>query len=232
MLPLYQNFSLERTRIQGHLETLEFIEQQIVKVDASLAAATAPDPRLPLLIQLPGIGLVIATTILAAIGPISRFASASELVGYAGLGTRVHDSGETHKTGRITKAGRRDLRYVMVEAAQSAARTHPFWKGELERLQVRLGRKKAIVAIARKLLVVVWHVLTKETVDRHAHPQKVACSLFALAYKVGVRNLPDGQSAAGFTRQQLDRLGIGQELTDIPWGTKRPKLPASRLGTS
>jgi transposase len=222
---------LERARIGGYLETLEFIERQVDNLDACLAQAVASDPRLPLLVQLPGIGFVVATTVLAAIGTIARFASAKALVGYAGLGARVHDSGETHKTGRITKTGRRELRSVMVEAAQAAARTHPFWKDELARLEGHLGRPKAIVAIARKLLVVVWHVLTGETVDRHALPVKVANSLLGLAYRIGVSNLPDGQSAAGFTREQLDRLGVGQELTEIPWGTKRRKLPPSRIAT-
>jgi transposase len=76
-----------------------------------------------------------------------------------GLGTRVHDSGMTTRTGKITKAGRRDLRVALVEAAHVVANSHPHWKAELARLEPRLGRNRAIVAIARKLLVTVWHVL-------------------------------------------------------------------------
>jgi hypothetical protein len=57
----------------------------------------------------------------------------------------------------------------------------------------------------------------------------VATSLFTLAHRMRVQNLPDGQTALQFTRQQLDRLGIGQELTVIPWGTKKVKLPPSSL---
>jgi len=60
----------------------------------------------------------------------------------------------------------------------------------------------------------------------------VTCSFFALAYKVGVRNLPHGVGARQFVRDQLDRLGLGQELTHIPWGSKRFKLPPSRMGES
>ncbi len=92
-----------------------------------------------------------------------------------------------------------------------------------------MGRNKAMVAIARKLLVVVWHVLSEEQVDRYADPRQVACSFFAHAYKVGVKNLPEGQKALQFTRNQLDRLGIGAEPTQIPWGSKKFKLPASKL---
>jgi hypothetical protein len=97
---------------------------------------------------------------------------------------------------------------------------------------VRLGRSKAIVAIARKLLVAVWHVLSDEEVDCHADARQVACAFFAYAYKVGVKNLPDKQSALEYTRAQLDRLGIGAELSEIPWGSKRFKLPPSRLNAA
>jgi hypothetical protein len=146
-------------------------------------------------------------------------------VGYAGLGARVHDSGNTHQSGRITKAGRKDIRCVMVEAAHHAARTHPHWMAELKRLEPRLGKPKAMVAIGRRLLVAVWHVLTEGSADRFAQPQQVACALFAHAYHLGIANLPDGLSALQFTRQQLDRLKLGRELTHIPWGSKRFRLP-------
>ena len=81
----------------------------------------------------------------------------------------------------------------------------------------------------RDRLIAVWHVLTGATADRFASDEQVACSFFALAYKLQVRNLPDGMSALQFTRYHLDRLGIGQELTHIRWGSKTYKLPPSRL---
>jgi transposase len=92
--------------------------------------------------------MLTALTILSAIGTIERFEDAAHLVGYAGLGTRVHDSGQVRHNGRITKAGRRDLRSAMVDSANAAVRHHPFWKREFERLSPRLGRSKTIVAIA------------------------------------------------------------------------------------
>jgi transposase len=188
---------------------------------------------------MPGIGLINPITILAAIGDVTRFPEARKLVGYAGLGASVHDSGQSQRTGGtlapvtasagVTKQGRRDLRFAMVEAAHHASQKHPHWKGEFERLEPRLGRSKAVVAIARKLLIAVWHVLTEGCADKYADPEKVAYSFFHFAYKVGVKNLPGGVSATQFTRDQLDKLGIGEDLTEIPHGTKRPKLPKSRL---
>ena len=196
-----------------------------------MAALAAQDERVVLLLQLPGVGLIIALTLLAAIGDISRFPLAKQLVGYSGLGTRVHDSGQTRRTGRITKAGRRDIRAAMVEAAHTAARTHPHWQAELARLEPRLGKNKAIVAIARKLLVAVWHVLKEGHADRFADPERVARKLLKHAYRLGRAHRPQGQTAARYVRQQLDRLGLGAELTAISLGqTRHIALPPSQLG--
>jgi len=153
---------------------------------------------------------------------MQRFADPQHLVGYAGLGTRVHDSGMSTRTGRITKAGRRDLRVVLIEAAQIAANTHPHWKAELARLEPRLGRNKAIVAIARKLLITVWYVLSQHTTDRFAQPERIAQKFLKFAYQLGKARRPNGQSAAHFVRQHLDALHLGSELTSISWGSKKP----------
>jgi transposase len=220
---------LERQCMLSDLATLEFARSQTREVEIALNRQVAGDPRAPLLVQVTGIGLLTAITILAAIGDISRFPHAKQLVGYAGLGARVHASGETFTTGRITKSGRKDLRWAMVQAARHAVLDHPHWKEEYDRLARRIGDHKAIVAIARKLLVAIWHILSKEAADRYADPTQVACGLFAFAYRARVKNLPGGQSALQFTRDQMDRLGIGQDLLILPWGTKKYRLPPSRL---
>jgi transposase len=217
--------AMERVRIQNDFDTLAFAQAQIATLEETLTTLAALDERVLLLIQLPGIGIVTALTLLAAIGDIARFPAPSKLVGYAGLGARVHDSGLTHRSGRITKAGRRDIRAVMVEAAHIAANTHPHWQAELARLEPRLGRNKAIVAIARKLLVAVWHVLTESCADRFADLQIVARKLMQHAYRLGEENRPDGQSTAEYVREQLDRLGLGEDLTAIQWGKRSIPLP-------
>jgi transposase len=117
----------------------------------------------------------------------------------------------------------------MVDAANQAVRHHPHWIEDYEKRFEHLGRSKAVVAVARKLLVAVWYVLTKEQADKYADPTQVACSLFQLAHKIHVSNLPEGQSALQFTRNQLDRLNIGHEVKTIPWGSRRFKLPPSSL---
>ena len=215
----------EKVRILCDLDTLAFARQQIAILEAHLCQLAAQEPRLPLLLQLPGFNLINALTILAAIGDISRFPDAKHLVGYAGLGARIHDSGLTTHSGRITKAGRKDLRAALVQAAQTAANTHPHWQAELARLEPRLGRNKAIVAIARKLLVAIWHVLTFQVADKHADPVRVARKLMQVTYKLGQANRPSRQSSAAYVRSQLDRLQLGHDLSHIPWGTIKKPIP-------
>ena len=222
--------ALEKARVRCDLDTLVFAQAQIQLLEETMLALAVQDERVVRLLQLPGVGLITATTLLAAIGDISRFSKAKNLVGYAGLGARVHDSGQTHRTGRITKAGRRDIRAAMIEVAHTAARTHPYWQARLARLEPRLGKNKAIVAIARKLLVAVWRILTKNCPDRFADPERVACKLLKHAHRLGRARRPQGQSVAQYVRHQLDRLGLGAELTFISWGkTRCINLPPSQL---
>ena len=120
----------------------------------------------------------------------------------------------------------------MVTTAQVAVRHDDFWKHELARLEPRLGRNKAIVAIARKLLVVVWHArsVTKREADRHAHAPDVARGFLNMVYKdIGARNLPNGQTAPEFVRCGLDRIGLGKDLQRVKRGKHEYLLPQSSL---
>jgi transposase len=219
---------LEQVNVQSDLETLRFAESQRDRLTSMMEEIASQQEQITCILQLPGFGVVTAVTVWAAIGNIQRFADPQHLVGYAGLGTRVHDSGMSTRTGRITKAGRRDLRLVLIEAAQVAANSHPHWKAELARLQPRLGRNKAIVAIARKLLVAVWYILAQHKTDRFAQPEAIAQKFLKFAYQLGKENRPAGQSAAQFVRQRLDALHLGSDLTSIAWGSQKPiPLPPS-----
>jgi hypothetical protein len=85
-------------------------------------------------------------------------------------------------------------------------------------------------SVARKLLVSVWYVLTNEAPDRFAEPELVARKLLQYAYVLGKANRPASQSPGQFVRDHLDRLGLGADLTTIPWGAKKPRpLPPSAL---
>jgi transposase len=207
----------EKLRVQQDLSLLRSLEELVGEVEAELGRLSTSEPWVkqgPFLVQLPGLGVLSVMSLLAAIGDITRFPSAKKLVGYAGLGASVHDSGETHQGGHITKEGRRDLRGVMVEAAWVAVEHHPHWKAQFERLSRRIGKQKAIVAIARKLLVAVWHVLTEQQADCHADAQAIARKLMNWIAHAGVT---PGQHRDRLLLlyQQLDQLGLSEELEEI-----------------
>jgi hypothetical protein len=164
--------------------------------------------------QIPGFGILFSMIVLAAVGDISRFSHAKKLVGYAGLGAGVHDSGEKHRDKSITKEGRRELRWALVEAAWGAVRSDPYWKAQYQRLTKIKHPSKAIVAIARRLLVAAWHILTKREPYRHFDDETIAYKMLIWSWKM------DAKALHGLTRQQfakygLLRLGVGQDLTRI-----------------
>ncbi|HSN78659.1 MAG TPA: IS110 family transposase, partial [Anaerolineae bacterium] len=217
----------ERLLLTQDLLALDQLVPLIDQVETAIQLQSTCEPwasEVPYVLQQTGIGLVTAMTVLAAIGDINRFAHPSQLVGYAGLGARVHESGQTHNTGGITKQGRRELRAAMVEAAWVAVAHNAFWKAKFARYQRRLGNGKAIVAIARQMLVSTWYLWHNRTVDRHSNATAIAHKLWAWAEQGG-KPMRHGLTCGHFVRSQLDQLGIGQDLTELRYGSHVYRLP-------
>ena len=139
-----------------------------------------------------------------------HFEHAKNLVGYAGLGAGVHDSGLKHQGKGITKAGRKELRWALVEGAWGAVRSDPYWKAQYDGFKKR-GKysNEAIVAVARRMLVSVWHILTKREPYRHFDAETIAYKMLIWSQRM------DEKALKGMTRQQfakygLLRLGVGR----------------------
>jgi transposase len=135
---------------------------------------------------IPGISSVVASTVLASIGDVSRFPSAQKLSSYFGLTPKVRQSGDQPaRHGRISKQGNGDARKMLVEAAWSA-KTAP---GPLRAFFVRIHNKRgaaaAAVATARKLAVMIWHVLSGNAEYTFARPAFTAMKFRKLALKAG-----------------------------------------------
>src|SRR3546814_10368152 len=111
---------------------------------------------------IPGIDMVVAVGLLAAIGPIDRFTSPARLVAFLGLNPSVHQSGNSPaRHGRITKQGPCHARTMLVEAAWAAVRGPGPLRAFYERVRARRGTHVAAVAVARNIAVIVWHLLTR-----------------------------------------------------------------------
>ena len=119
---------------------------------------------MPLLVTVPGIGWVLAYTIAAEIGDISRFATPTKLTGYTGLCPRVYQSGQSDRRGALAKNGPRYLRWALIEATMHACR-HPLYRDRYQHTKQRLGRQRgakvAQVDLARRLAEAIWHMLTR-----------------------------------------------------------------------
>lgn len=118
-------------------------------------------------LAIPGVNRFTALLVIAELGEASRFPSPKHVTSYAGLVPSVHQSGSVRYNGSITKAGRRHLRWVLVQAAPKAVRS----PGRLQCFDLRLWAKKghhvAIVVAARKLLTFMWLVLVRDTECLH-----------------------------------------------------------------
>ncbi|MCP4205439.1 MAG: IS110 family transposase [Shimia sp.] len=202
--------AVERLRVQHDLATLDHVDGQIDEVNATLAQLSVADPwrpAAPFLLQMPGIGLVTAMTILSAIGDIRRFPTPKTLVGYAGLGVSLYASGQTTRSGGITKQGRRELRTALIQAAWVAVRFAPAWQARFRALQSRKGPQIAITIIARKILVVIWHVLTHRAIDRNADPRAIQRAFLDWATQHRLAT-SQGLSRAQFVQQALLQIGL------------------------
>lgn len=138
------------------------IEQQTGLLK-ELATSELYAERVRLLRTVPGIGLLSALHLIFELGDISRFARAEQLAAYVGLTPSQYSSGENVRMGRITRCGKSDLRTVLTEAAWTAIKKDTELREVYESLKFRRGAKKAIVAVARRLLLRCRRVLLDGT---------------------------------------------------------------------
>lgn len=156
-------------RVMDDLLTyIEHANAQLERLERYLNRTMHPDPRVGWLESLPGVGKVTAHYLIGEIGDIDRFASPKKLVSYAGLCPTTRSSGGKTWHGS-PRGGRRLLKWVMVEAAHTAVKRDAYFSGIFHGLKRRKGKKIAYVAVAHKMLKVIWHMLTEQ---RNYRPRK------------------------------------------------------------
>jgi transposase len=153
---------------------IDLLDERIAPLHEELRPFAAADPRVLLLRTIPGIGELLGLAIAAEIGDIARFGSPRKLIGYAGLAPRVNQSGERSRTGALSKAGSRTLRWAAVEAAHQAWRPTNPWHELYTQLAARHGKNPAKSAVARKVLIAAWHVLSREQPFKPSRPRGAA----------------------------------------------------------
>jgi transposase len=169
-VPLAQEEALAR---ESDLRLLELTELEIAQLDELLVCEAWQDEKVRLVMSIPGIDYTVAQTCLAAIGNIARFPNAKKLSAYLGLNPSTRQSGAHCYHGPITKQGNAHARWLLVQAAQHLAQYRGPLGQTMRRIVKRKNRNVAVVACARKLAVLLWHVLSSGEPFRYAQPKSL-----------------------------------------------------------
>ena len=176
----------ERLAVERHVRTLDRLLEDLRLVERDIARHALEDQGVRRLMTIPGIDMVVAVGLAAAIGDVARFASAERLVAYLGLNPSVRQSGQgPARHGRIAKQGRGHARGMLVEAAWAAARSPGPLRAFFQRVSARRGQHVAAVATARKLAVLAWRLLTRGEDYAWARPALQARKLRRLELRAG-----------------------------------------------
>lgn len=219
--------------LASDLRLLAASERELQELSLIIARAGAADARVKLLLTLPGVDLAVAQALVATLGDIQRFRSGDHAASYLGIVPSTRQSAEHCYHGSITKQGKGHTRWLMVQAAQHLDH-HP---GPLGVFFRRLARKKnrnvAVVATARKLVVIAWHMLRNNEPYRYALPRSTQTKLARLRVRAtGTRR--QGGNPKGSRR--ATNYGSGVRMRTIPRlaavyaSEQLPALPARTAG--
>lgn len=153
-LPICDRFELD-----DYLELIQMFESKINDTTEYIETFAPNDPAVRLVTTMTGMAYYNATAFIGEVGDIQRFASGDKLASFAGLTPRVHQSGERTKFGRITKRGSSRLRWVMIQAANVAIQRDKTLKKMYMRLAPRIGHQKTVVAVARRMVTLLYVML-------------------------------------------------------------------------
>ena len=162
-LQLPMSAAMDRQRREWLAFVAEF-DERIKELDCWLSEQARLDERVLRLQTHPGIGLLTSLALVHGLEPVSRFAGGRKVAAYVGLEPMEYSSGGKQKFGSISKGGSRLLRYLLVEAAQTAVRRDEQLKSFYQRLINKRGAQKAKVAAARKLLIRSY-ILLRDGID-------------------------------------------------------------------
>jgi transposase len=176
----------ERLSVEQRLRELDRLGEDLTAIDRLLGEAVLEDARVHQLLTIGGVNATVAIGLLAAIGDVTRFRSPEKLVSYFGLNPTVYQSGlQPAQHGHISKRGRSHARAMLVEAAWAASKSPGPLRAFFHRIRQRRGLQIAAVAAARKLAVIIWHVLTRNEDYAWNRPALTAAKRRALELQAG-----------------------------------------------
>jgi transposase len=150
--------------LRSHLNMIDAVTEQIGEIDAKILDQISPrNEDMKIALSMPGMGFISASTILAEIGDFRDFSSANKLAAYCGLVPSVYQSAGKLINGHITKHGSPHIRRIIIEVAHAIILTKKLSKLKkfFLRIKARRGAKIGIVALARKVLCILYHLLVR-----------------------------------------------------------------------
>jgi transposase len=181
----------ERETVDGCLRQIDFLDGEIAILERGVAEHALASDAIKRLMTVPGVSLMTATTFIAAVGDIRRFHDPRKLVSYLGLDPKVRQSGSgAARHGRISKQGASQVRQMLAEAAFVAVSTAGPMRAFYERVRARRGQQIAIVAVARKLAVLFWHLLSREQDYAFQRPSLTRKKVRGLELRAGAKRQP------------------------------------------
>jgi transposase len=176
----------EAETVRSCLRQLQFLGEELEHLDQAIANAALDQRSIRLLLTVPGVNLTTAAAFMAAVGDITRFDNPNRLVSYLGLDPKVHQSGlAPARHGSISKQGCAGARWALVESAWVVARAPGPLHAFAERIRARRGANVATVAVARKLVVLFWHMLTNNQEYAFGRPSLTAEKLRRMELTAG-----------------------------------------------
>ena len=223
----------ERHTVESCLRQVDLIDEELAAIDRAIAERALGEERIRRLMTIPGVDVVVAAALVAAIGPIDRFDDPRKLTSYLGLDPTVSQSGsEPPKHGRISEQGSSMTRRLLVEAAWTASHTPGPLHAFHARIRARRGAQIATVATARKLAVLAWHMLQTEQDYAYARPSLTRIKLRRLELRCGapaltgkrppVRIYPTGPQRAA-ERAMLEQAEAAYLRLVSDWRSTRPR---------
>jgi transposase len=201
---------LDRALIDADIRLLEALAQQSTTIDIMIVKESYEDPDVQLLVTLPGVDYTIAQALKATLADITRFPEPDKAASYLGLVPSVKQSAGKCYNGPITKAGSSQARWLLIQAAQSVSR-HPGPLGAFFRkLEKRKNRNVAVVATARKMVTIAWHMLKNKEPYRYATPRSTDAKLSGLRVRATGEKRKGGSPKGA---KAVSKLGTGQSRT-------------------
>jgi len=157
--------------LQSNLQVMETLTAEVRNADIQIAKDATTEEKAKLLMTMPGVDYYAAMVLLSEIGDVHRFSSDEKLVSWVGLAPQVHQSGKSQWTGHITRKGSKRARWILGQCAQTARQHDPRMREFYERIERKHGHQKAIVAVARKMLAIMYVMLIRNEPYRGENPE-------------------------------------------------------------